>query len=133
MLEMFKIKFYRYLWFVLIGALGSLFVLGGTYVLTEFLHWWYLLAYVLATFVAWTAVFFLNAQVTFKDHNRDHYLQRYLSFFGLYTIIGLVNFGLVFLLTSVVGLYYLLSIVLVVVPLSLFNFWVNQIYIFNST
>lgn len=124
-------NFGRYPWFVIIGGVGSVAILALTFVLTEFVGLWYLASYILSVLLGWTVAFFLNAKITFQNQARDRHWRRYLHFLTLYSVLGAVNFALVFWLTSIIKLPYLLSIVSVLVPLSLLNFWINRIVVFN--
>lgn len=124
-------KFKQYPWFVIIGVSGLVIVLALTYMLTEFFHIWYLVSYIAATLVAWTVGFFLNSAITFRGHRKDKYFKRYLHFMGVYLVMGLLNFALVYVLTSIIGVYYLFSVILVVFPMSLMTFHVNKRHVFE--
>lgn len=126
------LRFKSYPYFILVGLVGAGSILFLTYVLTDLLKFWYFSSYVFATVSGWTLVFVLNHKITFQLKLKDLRFRHYIKFLGMYGVVGLVNFTAVFVLTSIFGLYYILSVVLVVVPVSVFNFLMNQHYIFNS-
>ena len=111
--------------FVVVGGIGSVFILLMTYIMTDILGLWYLFSYIVSTISGWTLVFVLNRKFTFKIFINERQSTQYFKFIVIYGFMGLINFSLVFFLTSIINIYYLLSIVLVVVPISLINFFIS--------
>ena len=99
--------------FAVIGGGGLLLNLAVTYALTTYAHLWYFFSFIIATFVSWTAVFFANSHITFAGHSKEAYTRRYLTFITGYFVIFLLNATLVYMLTSILHMHYLVSITVV--------------------
>lgn len=117
--------------FLLAGGVGLLVTLGVTYLLTEGLHWWYLWSYCIATLCGWTSSFFINSLATFAGHAKKRYGRTYLIFLSIYVATFMLNSALVYVLTSKVGLYYLLSIIIASVVTTLITFSLSKKVIFT--
>ncbi len=63
-----KAIFIKLFKFCCVGGTGALITWGGTYVLTEYLHLWYMVSVVLATFCAIISNFTLNYKWTFREY-----------------------------------------------------------------
>lgn len=124
-------EFYFYPQFILIGLMGTICILLLTFFLTDFLGWWYFFSYVSSTLIGWTFIFILNSRFTFQRGTLGTWPTEYFKFLSVYLFMGLINFSLVFFLTSIMGIYYILSIVVVVIPISVFNFLLNKYYVFT--
>jgi dolichol-phosphate mannosyltransferase len=121
-------EFHRFLKFAAVGAVGAILNLAVLYALTE-LGVFYLLSGLVGIEAALLSNFFLNRTWTFKDRQargpryaltalyRDHAVR----FVGI--VLDLV---ILWLLTSVVGLYYLTSQVIGIAVAMLWNYGGNQ-------
>lgn len=98
--------------FCIIGFLGLLINLAVTYFFTEFLGWYYFLSYLIGIVVCWTFIFFANFHFTFDDHDKVEYFAKYLKFMSGYAVLFTVNASLVFILTSVISIHYIISIII---------------------
>lgn len=98
--------------FVAVGGGGLLVNLLVTRIGVTVFHLWYFFAFLIATLFGWTFIFVVNALVTFPEHQRSGYAGKYLLFLAGYLAIFGVNAGSVYVLTSVLGVYYLVSITL---------------------
>lgn len=56
-------KFFK---FALVGGIGAIITWGLIYILTEYMHLWYMFSSVIATLIAMTSNFILNSIWTFK-------------------------------------------------------------------
>jgi putative flippase GtrA len=115
--------------FVLVGGTGLCIVLALTYILTDILHVWYFISFVLSTWVSWTFVFFGNAIFTF-DAEHAIKVQNYFTFIAGYLMLFCVNASIVFILTSVIGVYYEISILVGTAVTTLLTFWFSSSVIF---
>lgn len=122
--------FRRYPIFFIIGVSSFLLNLLLTFIFTESLHFWYMLSFVIATFITWTFSFIMNSLFTFSGHGKSGYVARYLGYLAIYGAIGLITFTLVYLLTTILGFYYLLSVALVGLLMSFFTFLINKRFVF---
>lgn len=125
-------RFGGYPQFVIIGASGTILVFVMTYALTEYLHIWYLLSYIISTLCGWTYNFFMNSRFTFQGHNNDNLIKRYIFYIQGYIFLSLISYSLVYVLTSVLHLYYLISISVVTIFMSIITFKFNRKFIFSK-
>lgn len=103
--------FKRYPLFVIMAGVGFLANLAVTAALTEIFHVFYLFSYIAGTIVNWTINFFLNSQITFRGCLKNKLLLRYSKFIIFFAAVHAVNMATVYLLTSVIGIHYLISII----------------------
>ena len=117
--------------FVVVGgiAFASNFVL--TYILTDIVHLWYLISVVIGTVFSWTVQFFLNSRLTFVGHPKDEYGKRYLKNIGIYIALAPIGFGAIYLLTSIAGIHYLVSLTSVVGVMSIASFFITKKHVFE--
>lgn len=125
-------RFKQYFIFTIIGGTGSAIAIALTYLFTEFFNIWYLFSYMISALLAWTFNFYLHSLVTFRGHNQEQSDLKYIKFIILYVVAFTINAILVYILTSLLGIYYLISIVFVTILISFFTFlWSkNKIFIF---
>jgi putative flippase GtrA len=105
-------RYWQFIRFCLVGGAGLIVNLAVTYCLVELAGWWYLAAFCVGTLTAWSTSFVLNALVTFPEHARGAYGKKYILYLGLYAAVFVINAALVYTLTSLIGVYYLASIVI---------------------
>ncbi len=96
--------------FCTVGGIGLLVNLSITYVGVSILQVWYLWAFIAGLLISWSCSFVLNAFFTFPEHERAAYLRKYFLFLANYGVVFVLNTVLMYLLTSILGLHYLLSI-----------------------
>ena len=123
--------FKRYPYYAVIGIFGFIINIALTIFLTEVLGVWYLLSFITMTLLTWTGLFFANSYLTFSDGNRSGIFRRYLAFMGSYILLGSLNFLLLFLSTSIVGIPYTISIVVFSCVFSLITFSLNKDLIYK--
>ncbi|MBT6691319.1 GtrA family protein [Candidatus Parcubacteria bacterium] len=126
-------KFGRYFNFVLVGVSGTALVFLMTFVLTEYLHLWYLLAYIISTLCGWTYGFIMNSKFTFNDHDGENLIKRYVFYIQGYILLSLISFSSVYVLTSILNLHYLVSMSIITVIMSIITFNFNRKFIFQSS
>ena len=127
----FIIKFKRYPHFIMIGLTGFLINLLLTFVFTEFFHLWYLLSYIMGALLSWVFSFYMNSHFTFRGHNSEHNFKRYIFYLQTYGLMGLASLAFVYILTSIFGVYYLLSILIASSVMSLATFVFNKKVVFK--
>ena len=126
-------KFGRYFHFVIIGASGTVLVFAMTFVLTDYLHFWYLLAYIISTLCGWTYGFIMNSKFTFQGHDGDKLVKRYIFYIQGYVLLSLISFSSVYVLTSILYLHYLISMLIITVIMSIITFNFNRKFIFRGS
>ena len=117
--------------FLVVGVIGTLLLLTGTYILTEFMHLWYLWAFVISAVCNWTFLFFAHNRFTFKPTQTPG-VRNYGLFLILYFAAFLLNTGLIYVLTTLLSLQYLISIVLATGFTTLITFILNKTVIFRN-
>lgn len=122
---------HRYFSFLISGSLAFGANLFVTYFLTEYFKLWYLYSVVVGTFLSWTVMFFLNSRYTFSDHKLQKLDIAYIKNIIIYIVLVPVGWGAVYLLTSIVGVHYLLSQIMVVGFMSIISFLLTSHYVFK--
>lgn len=122
-------QFFRY---GVVAVAGLLLNLGITYGGVEVAHMWYFLAFVIGTFTTWTASFFALAFFVFPEQGRGDWVIRYLRFLAGYGLIFLVNGCTVYMLTSVLGVYYLLSITVTALAMGFAGFMFSRRFVYAA-
>lgn len=116
--------------FILCGLVAFIILILITYFLTEIVGLWYLASYAIGILVAWTISFLLNSRFTF-EYKGGNKLGAYKKFILLYMTGGIINFLLVYFLTDFLGLYYLISILIVAFFIVISTFFINREVIFK--
>lgn len=125
-------EFKRYVQFIIVGLSGALVVFVITFVFTEYLKFWYLVAYIMATLIGWTYNFIINSKFTFDKYNEINLMKRYGFYMQGYALLSLVAFFTVYVLTSILHVHYLLSIFVISVFMSIITFKFNRKFIFRD-
>jgi len=116
--------------FLVVGGAGAVFGMALLYVLTE----WVGLHYLVSSLIAYLPVSYLvymgNCGWTFKSFLGIRGFLKFLLTRAVTTIIG---FGLVILLTSVFGVWYMLSPIIGGGLMSIVNFLVSRKWIWKPT
>jgi len=118
----------RFVKFCLVGASGVLVNMGLLWLLTELAGLFYLLSAAISIETSIITNFILNDRFTFPDRRAagaGHFLRRLVKF-NIISLAGLgVNLGILWLLTSVFGVYYLLSNLCGIAAATLWNYLAN--------
>lgn len=121
-------ELHRFLRFAVVGAIGAVFNLAVLYALAE-LGVFYLLAGFIGIEAGLLSNFFLNRSWTYKDRQKEGpgyvltalYRDHAVRFVGI-----ILNLAILWLLTSVFGLYYLTSQLIGIVVAMFWNYSGNQ-------
>lgn len=119
----------RFLRFFVIGGVSGIIDLTLLYVFTSILGLWYLYSGILSFAIVSIISFVLHKTITFRNTDRKYYRQ-YLKFFGIILIGMIMNNGLLFVFTQVVGLWYILSRILSSLIVMLWNYFNNAKRVF---
>jgi putative flippase GtrA len=122
----------QFIRFCLIGGTGLATILALTHVGVQLLHLWYFSAYLIATLVGWSIIFLFNTLWTFPDAKHPRHPGHYLAFLAGYVGIFCMNASLVYILTSLFGIHYLVSITFASGVGTIFSFLFNKHVIFRS-
>jgi dolichol-phosphate mannosyltransferase len=123
----------RIIKFALVGLSGILVNMGFLYLLSELLHIYYLIASIIAIEISIISNFFLNDLWTWSDRKKKKLFNRLYQYHisvGLTAIF--VNWLLLFILTEVFGIYYLISNLIGIGCGTLFNYILNDVWTFKK-
>lgn len=124
--------FYReFFKFLVVGGLGFMSNLIFAYIFTDIFGLWYIASFVISALMTWTGMFFGNLFFTFREEVYTGYLGKYVSFIAGYSVLFLFNLTIVFFLTSVIGLYYLLSISIGTIFTTVLTFLYSKFFVFR--
>ena len=126
-------QFRHYPYFFIIGALAYGLNIGLTFFFTEYIHLWYLLSFVISALVSLTCSFILNSLFTFRGYLRESHSKRYTLYIGFYIISAFITFTLVYVLTSILDIHYIISITAVTLASSFITYIVNISFIFQHS
>lgn len=121
---------WQFVRFCAVGTAGLLVNLGVTYLGVTF-GLWYMWAYVIGLLVSWSVSFGLNALFTFPEHTRGRYAQKYAFFIGNYALMFGLNGTIVYILTSLMGVFYLISIILSAFITTAISYTVSKKFIYR--
>lgn len=128
-------RYNRFIKFCIVGGIGSVLHFSITYILTEYASLWYMASMAIAVAIVITSNFTLNSIWTFKDNQnkyKDKVYNRYIKF-GVVSGIGIaLNFGITYVLTDIVGLWYMLSMCFAVAIVMIWNFTANSLWTFAT-
>jgi len=116
--------------FLVVGGIGSAFGMGLLYALTEWAGLHYLVSLSIVYLPMSYLVYMGNCGWTFKNFLGIRGFLKFLLARGVTTVIG---FGLVTLLTSVLGIWYMLSPIIGGGLMSIVNFVVSHNWIWKHT
>ncbi len=119
----------RFLKFCLVGASGVLVNEGLLWILKGFAGLPLLLSSAISIEASIISNFILNDRFTFRDRRLSgtRSFVQHLYRFNMVSLAGLViNMGLLWLLTNVFGIYYLLSNIISIAVVTLWNYLVNR-------
>jgi dolichol-phosphate mannosyltransferase len=126
-----KGEFARFIKFCLVGASGVGVNMGLLWVLTEFAGLYYLVSAAISIETSIITNFLLNDYFTFHDrrlYGTSQFLWRLLKFNAV-SLAGLgLNMGVLWLLTSVAGIYYLVSNLCGIAVATMWNYLVNHFW-----
>lgn len=118
--------------YVVAGGISALVNLAVLFVLTEYLHMWYVLSSIIAVCVAWVVSFLLQKFWAFRERSFDMlHIQ-----FALHAILSVANIVLnavlLYAIVEWVGLWYMAAQVVASGILACMNYFVYKRYIFPS-
>ncbi|MCU0461656.1 MAG: GtrA family protein [Bacteroidales bacterium] len=123
--------FFQLIRYTFVGGLAFLVDFGTLYLLTEFIHLHYLLSAGIAFILGLLTNYLLSIRWVFTTRSvRNKKIE-----FLIFAIIGLAGLGLnelfLWIFTSLLGIYYLLSKILTAILVYLWNFFVRKFILFN--
>ena len=126
-----KYKLEEFARYLLIGFLCAFFDLLLLYILVEYFHIWYLASAIISFIIITIVGFFGIKHYTFRDISKNYHNQ--IMTFSIIACIGLfINTVGMYFFVSIVGLWYLLSNILVKTIVLFWNFLANKYITFNN-
>lgn len=111
----------QFIKFATIGTIGTAIHIIILYTLTEFAGVYYMISAVAAFLVALTNNFFMNKFWTFKETSKGKHIKRYATFLVVATIAFLVNITILYTITELFNVHYLISQVIAIA----ISLWIN--------
>jgi len=124
--EVFSKKF---IIFVIGGGIGALLNLIITWFLTDILGLWYLISYLFGGVVNTTFNFFYHQRITFGI--RGGAKIRFFKFVLVTIGVILISLSLIYFLTDILCIHYLVSGVIVISGVAILNFLINKKWVFR--
>jgi len=123
------LQLFRY---TFVGGFAFMVDFGTLFILTEYLHIYYLVSAAIAFLLGLTINYILSVRWVFNSRTMEN---RWLEFM-VFAIIGLVGLGLnelfIWLLTEVFLIYYLLSKIITTAIVYFWNFFARKFMLFNK-
>jgi putative flippase GtrA len=115
-----------YFRFLVGGGLSLLLGLAITYILTEFFGIWHMLSFGIALAIEIIFLFLYHSVITFGKRGK------FWLFIPVVLFISDLNWILVYVATIIFGWNYLISIIMVAGIVSVINFIMNKLLVFNK-
>lgn len=118
----------RFLKFCLVGLSGVVVNVGLLWFLTEFAGLYYLISAAISIETSIISNFVLNDIFTFHDRHQSGYglFCKRLTRFNLVSLVGLgINMGILWILTDILGIFYLASNLVGIAAATFWNYLVN--------
>ena len=111
--------------FALVGISGTIIKLGALYLLTDMIGLWYLASYGVAFVLSVISNYIWNSRWTFKNRGG------FIKYLGISGVTLSLNLGLVYLLTDIVGIWYIFSGAFGVLSAFLINYTLSRKYVWK--
>ena len=118
--------------FIISGGTGMVVNLIVLYTLTEFAGIWYLYSTTLGWILGVLASFILQKSWTFEDSSADVAARQATKYFALQGLDALLNAGGMYLLVSVLGVWYILAQILLGALIAVWAYFILQRFIFRA-
>ena len=117
---------FKYFKFLVGGGISLLISLALTYLLTEYVHLWHMTSFALVLGVEVIFLFLYHSVITFKKRGK------FLLFIFIILFISDLNWIFVYYLSEVFEIYYVFAIILSAGVISILNFSMNKLLVFND-
>lgn len=126
------VRFDRIVRFVISGGTATAVNLAALYALTEFAGVWYLYSATFGWCLGFLTSFVLQKFWTFEDSRADAATRQATAYVVLQALNAMLNAGGMYLLVSVLGIWYMLAQVLLGVALALWTYIILRRFIFRA-
>ena len=121
----FEKEISRYVKFVIGGGFSLISNLLITYILTEYLHLWHMVSYLIALGIEILFLYIYHSLITFKTKGK------LLLFITVILIISVMNWIAVYFLSVLIRIQYLIAIILSAGAISIINYLLNRNLVFK--
>ena len=123
--------FFQFIKYIFVGGVAFLFDFSFLYFLTEFIGMHYLISATLSFVVGLNVNYFLAKYFVFK-HSKIKNIKAEYIFIIFISLSGLLlNNGLLWILTELFGIFYLISKIISTFVILFYNFTVRKLFIFE--
>lgn len=120
----------EFMGYAIVGSVATLVDVGSLYVITESFGVYYLLSNVASFTLGLITNYSLSIRYVFKYRQLTNQTAEFAIFAGVGIFGLLLNTGLLWLFTSIFGVYYLISKGMAVILVFLFNYFVRKYLLF---
>ena len=124
-----KYNIQQYVKFVICGCSSNLVELALLYIFTNHLHFWYLISYLISSSISACFTYLSNRFWTFKGSSIT--IQSLFSFVIVHVLNILISSSLLFFFTTIVGIYYLISKIMITAMSCIWNYFVSKYLIYK--
>ena len=117
--------------FALIGTMGMIVNLIFLYILTDLAKVYYLASAIFAFLIALIHNYLLNKTFTFKENIKHKFFSKFLQFSLVSSAALIINLIILYTLTEIFGIYYLISQVIAIGFVFILNFLGNKFWTFK--
>lgn len=121
----------QFIKFCMVGVTNLLVHLAVYFLITRFLHWYYLLATILAFVVAVSWSFFINRVWTFRAGSGNK-REQYIKFFASNVLTAIFNIAVLYSLVEFLAINDLVSQLIASVLGAFVNFSINRFWTFRD-
>lgn len=118
--------------YFLVGAFGFFLNLTFLYFFTEVLNFYYLFSAVIAGVLAGFFNFCLDKVWSFKEELRLDFFKKYFYYILVSGTALIMGVGVLYVLTEIMNIYYLVSQAIAIFFLGIFTFVSNKAWTFNN-
>ena len=118
--------------YLIVGLSGLAINFFLLYFFTDILGLWYLFSFVVAWFLTITFNFLLNKSWTFGANKKESGFRQYFQTLGIYIFTFILSVFTMYILTSVFGIWYIVSSLLINIAYPAINFLFFRYWVFGK-
>ena len=122
----------QFIHFFLIGIITATIYLFVLVLLTEKFKIYYILSAIIGGTISSTINFSLNKKITFKEKLWKNFFKEYKKFGIIKITIETIGLGIIFILTDIGGIHYLISSIIVMSLILITSFTFNKFLTFDK-
>jgi glycosyltransferase involved in cell wall biosynthesis len=127
-----RLRHLTFLKYLLAGGVAGIIHLCLLYVFTDILHIYYLISTSAALFIVFWISFFLQKYWTFVEKSSHRIKTQATHYFVMHTFNFVANGALMYLFVSILGVWYMLSQIVISLSIACVTFFINKKFIFSK-